>query len=253
MITREALEEYQDKLWGLLPTERITRLKIERPAPSIIAGYKELIDPTPNISDILDGMGINGTISGSILKPVIPGKTLVGPAVTVRNVMKQVTATKAFVDKGVNMAERDAYAIAEPGDVIVVDGGGADVSCMGGLSATCAVAEKMAGCILYGGARDVATIRDLDYPTWSVHITPRTGKYRFEAMEINGLVSIAGVTVRPGDLVVADDTGVVCVPLEKAEEVLRLAQETAAREKRNAELLLGGMSVKELRGIWYRR
>jgi Demethylmenaquinone methyltransferase len=251
--TREVLEEYRDKLWGLIPPERITRFKIERPAPSIIAAYKELKDPTPNISDILDGMGINGTISGSILKPVIPGKTMVGPAVTIRNVMKQLTATRAFTEKGINMAEREAYAVAEPGDVVVVDGGGADISCMGGLSATCAVVQKMAGCVLYGGVRDVATVRDLDYPTWSVHVTPRTGKYRVEAIEINGPVSIAGVPVRPGDLVVADDTGVVVVPIEKTEEVLRLAQETAAREKRNAESLLGGTPVKELRGIWYRR
>ncbi|MHB8992108.1 MAG: RraA family protein, partial [Chloroflexota bacterium] len=67
--TREELREYQDRLWGLIPTERIARFKIDRPAPSVIAGYRELEEPTPTISDVLDSLGINGTIAASLLKP----------------------------------------------------------------------------------------------------------------------------------------------------------------------------------------
>ena len=63
MDTRPELKEYQDRLWGLIPTERITRFKIERPAPEVIAGYRALEEPTPTLSDVLDSMGINGTIS----------------------------------------------------------------------------------------------------------------------------------------------------------------------------------------------
>ncbi len=248
--TREELKEYQDRLWGLIPTERITRFKIERPAPSVIAGYRELEEPTPALSDVLDSLGINGTIAASVLKPVVSGKTIAGPAVTLRYTVEQLTVGQSYAEKAVaRLADRDVYAVAEPGDVAVMDAGGVEVSCQGGLSTTVAVARGMAGNVVYGGVRDVATIREKQYPTWSTHVTPRTGKYRLEAIELNGPVTIAGVQVRPGDLVVADDTGVVVVPLERAEEVLRRAQEVAAKERRILEMLAGGATLAEMRRV----
>lgn len=248
--TREELRAYQDRLWGLIPTERITRFKIERPAPAVIAGYRELEEPTPALSDVLDSMGINGTVAASLLRPVVPGKTVVGPAVTLRYLVERLTVTESFAEKAVaRLADREVYAVAEPGDVGVMDAAGAEVSCQGGLSTTVAVARGMAGNVVYGGVRDVATIREKQYPTWSVHVTPRTGKYRLEAIELNGPVSVAGVQVRPGDLVVADDTGVVVVPLERAEEVLRRAQEVAAKERRILEMMAGGATLAEMRQV----
>jgi 4-hydroxy-4-methyl-2-oxoglutarate aldolase len=248
--TRAELKEYQDRLWGLIPTERITHFKIQRPDPSILAAYRELEEPTPTLADVLDSLGINGIIGASVLKPVIPGKTVVGPAVTLRYMVERAAVTQGFVDKAVaRLADRDAYAVAEPGDVVVMDADGAEVSCMGGLSTTVAVARKMEACIVFGGVRDVATIRDKQYPVWSSHVTPRSGKYRIEAMEINGPVTVAGVQVRPGDLVVADDTGVVVIPLERAEEVLKRAQEAVAREQRIIELLSGGATLEEMRQV----
>jgi len=247
---REELREYQDRLWGLIPTERITRFKIERPAPAVVAGYRGLEEPTPAISDVLDSMGINGTIAASVLRPVVSGKTAVGPAVTLRYLVERLTVTEFFVEKGVpRLADREVYAVAEPGDVAVMDAGGAEISCQGGLSTTVAVARGMAGNVVYGGVRDVATIREKGYPTWSVHVTPRTGKYRLEAIELNGPVTIVGVQVRPGDLVVADDTGVVVVPLEMAEEVLRRAQEVAAKERRIVDMLAAGATLAEMRRV----
>lgn len=102
---------------------------------------------------------------------------------------------------------------------------------------------------MFGGVRDVTTIRDKQYPVWSAHVTPKSGKYRIEAAEINGPVTIAGVQVIPGDLIVADDTGIVVVPLEQAEEVLRRAQEATVREKRIVEMLAGGAGLDEMRKI----
>ena len=248
--TREELKEYQDRLWGLIPTERIARFKIERPAPSVIAGYKELDEPTPTLADILDAMGINGIVAASVLSPVVPGKTAVGPAVTLRYLVERLTVTQSFVERATaRLADRDAYAVAEPGDIVVMDACGAEVSCMGGLSTTVAVARRLAACVVYGGVRDVATIREKQYPVWSAHITPRSGKYRLEAAEINGAVDVAGVQVRPGDLVVADDTGVVVVPLEHTEEVLRRAQEAVARERRIIDMLATGATLAEMRQV----
>jgi len=184
------------------------------------------------------------------LRPVVPGKTAVGPAVTLRYLVERLTVTKSFTEKAVaRLADRDAYAVAQPGDLVVMDAGGAEISCMGGLSTTVAVARKLSGCVVHGGVRDVATIRGKGYPVWSTHITPRSGKYRLEAVEINGPVTIGGVQVRPGDLVVADDSGVVVVPLERAEEVLRHAREAAAREQRIIQMLAGGATLAELHQV----
>lgn len=247
---RPEVAEYQPRLWGLIPTERITRFKVERPSASLIAAYKELDEPTPTIADILDSMGVNGILAASVLRPVVPGKTVVGPAVTLRYMVERNTVTQSFADRAAaKLADRDAYAVAEPGDVIVMDADGAEVSCMGGLSTTVAVARRLAACVVWGGVRDVATIRDKQYPVWSAHVTPRSGKYRVEGMEINGPVTIAGVQVRPGDLIVADDTGIVVVPLERAEEVLRRAQEAVAKEQRILELLAAGATLADMRQV----
>ncbi len=248
--TREELREYQDRLWGLIPTERITRFRIERPSPAVVAGYRELEEPTPALSDVLDSLGINGTIAASVLRPVVSGKTAVGPAITLRYLVERLTVTESFAEKAVaRLADREVYAVAEPGDIGVMDAAGAEISCQGGLSTTVAVAKGMAGNVVFGGVRDVATIREKQYPTWSAHVTPRTGKYRLEAIELNGPVTIAGVQVRPGDLVVADDTGVVVVPLERTEEVLRRAQEVAAKERRILDMLASGATLADMRQV----
>ncbi len=248
--TGEELEEYQGRLWGLIPPERITRFRIERPSPALVAAYRELEEPTPTLSDVLDSLGINGTLAASVLRPVVPGKTVVGPAVTLRYMVERLSVSQSFAEKAVaRLADRDAYAVAEAGDVVVMDADGAEVSCMGGLSTTVAVSRRLSGCVVYGGVRDVATMREKDYPVWSVHVTPRSGKYRVEAAEINGAITIAGVQVRPGDLVAADDTGVVVVPLERAEDVLRRAQEAVAKERRIIEMLDRGASLAEMREV----
>ena len=237
-------------MWWLIPVERITRFKIERPAPWVVDGFRELEEPTPTLSDVLDSMGINGVISASVLRPLVQGRTAVGPAVTLRYTLERLSVAQSFAEKAVaRLADREAYAVAEPGDMVVVDAGGAEVSCMGGLSTTVAVASGMSGSVIYGGVRDVATIREKQYPTWSSHVTPKSGKYRIEAAELNGPVTIDGVQVRPGDLVIADDTGIVVVPLERAEEVLREAQEKATREKRIMAMLASGSSIAEMREI----
>lgn len=247
---REELKEYRGRLWGLIPTERIARFKIERPSPALVAAYRELEEPTPTIADILDSMGIEGIIAVSALRPVVPGKMAAGPAVTLRYVREQNSVTLGFSERATaKLADRDAYAVAEPGDLVVMDAGGEEISCMGGLSTTVAVAKGLAGCVVYGGVRDVATMREKGYPVWSAHVTPRSGKYRIEAVEINGPVTVAGVRVRPGDMVVADDTGVVVVPLERAEEVLRRAQEAVARERRIIDLLASGATLEEMRQV----
>ena len=99
-----------------------------------------------------------------------------------------------------------------------------DVSNMGGISAQTGKRQGEVGAIVQGGVRDIAHSRALGYPVWASDITPVTGKWRLETVEINGPIQIGEVRVAPGDLVVADDTGVCFIPRDMVLEVLEGAR-----------------------------
>ena len=99
---------------------------------------------------------------------------------------------------------------------------------------------------MFGGVRDVAHSRRIGYPVWSTEITPSTGKWRVETVEINGVVQIGGVRVSPGDIVLADDTGVCFIPRDRAEQVLELARKKSAIEDAKCRAIDDGVPVPDL-------
>src|SRR5712671_3892702 len=202
----------EKRLTGRIAPERIRLLKTPRPPDGAIERFLAIGDPTGLTSDAMDELGIAlGAISASVLKPTIPGTTMVGPALTVRNVLQRADPLAGARD-GVNrMAEFEAHNLALPGDVLVIQGV-ANLSNMGGISAQTGKRQGEVGAIVQGGVRDVAHSRALGYPVWASDITPVTGKWRLETVEINGPVQIGEVRVAAGDLVVADDTGVCFIP-----------------------------------------
>ena len=244
-------ERYRRRLMGLIPVERIVTWEIPRPPSELLAELLRYDGLTATLSDILDSLGIVGAVPASSLGPVIPGRKIAGPAVTLRYVPERLTPAQSFSEKArARLADRDAYALTEPGDVVVIDGGGrGEVSAMGGLSALVAKTYGLTGSIVDAGVRDVTEMRSLDYPVWSRGVTPITGKFRFEALEINGPIVCCGVPVSPGDLVVADDTGVVFVPRARAEEVVRRAIEASQKEERIVDAIRSGSAPEELRKI----
>lgn len=250
-------EEYkkEGRIWGLVPRERFTRIKFPRVDKEVIEEFLKLDDLTTSVSDVLDLLGINGAVSSSHIKPVIPGKKIVGPAITIRNIPERKTPTKGAIDKDpIKMSTRDIYYIAEPGDVLVTDfGGNLDVSNMGGQSCTVAKSQGLAGNIVFGAVRDITTIKDVDYPVWSCGTTQITGKYRMECIEVNGPISLCGLLVTPGDLMVADDSGVCVIPYEYVEYVLEQCKEIAAAEKEMAELIVEKAPISELRPLFRSR
>ena len=250
MITKLP-ERYRKRLMGLIPIERIVTWQITRPPKSLLNKLLSCNGLTPTLSDILDSMGIMGSIPASVLRPIILGKKIAGPAVTLRYVPERQTTTQSFKKKTkAKLADRDAYALTEPGDVVVIDGGGREgISAMGGLSTLIAKKYQLAGNIVDCGVRDVSEIRMLDYPVWSRGITPITGKFRLEAVEINGPVVCGGVSVHPGDLVVADDTGIVIVPGKFIEKVIRRALDAAQREDELTEAIEKGSSMEQIKRI----
>jgi len=244
-------DKYRKRLMGLIPVERIVTWQIARPPKLLLQELLAYEGLTPTLSDVLDSMGIAGTIPGSVLKPIIPGKKIAGPAITLKYVPEKLTPVQSFHEKAkAKLADRDAYALTEPGDVVVFDAGGrGEVSAMGGLSTLIAKKYGLAGNIVDCGVRDIQDIRSLDYPVWSRGITPISGKFRFEALEINGPVVCGGIAVSPGDLVVADDTGVVFIPQKIIPQVIRRAIEVLKNEARLVAAIEEGSSMEEIKKI----
>ena len=247
--------EAAGRIWGLVPRERITKIKFERTPKEIIDRYYKLEDMSTTVSDILDGYGIDGAIPTSYLKPVIPGSKIVGNAVTIRNIPVRKTPTQGAHDHDfIAMSTRDIYYMGEPGDVLVSDfGGNLEVSNMGGQSCTVGKSCGFAGNIVNGCCRDVSSIREMGYPVFSVGTTQITGKYRMECVEMNGPVTLCGKLVMPGDLMVADDSGVCIVPQELAEKVIDEAEKIAASEERMRQLIEEKKPISELRPLFRAR
>src|SRR5229473_2199417 len=187
----------EKRLTGRIAPERIRLFKTPRPPDGAIERFLAIGDPTGLTSDAMDELGIAlGAIGASVLKPTIPGTTMVGPALTVRNVLQR--------------------------------------------------ADPHAGALVMGGIRDIAHSRMVGFPLWSSEVSPVTGKWRLETVEINGSVQIGEVRVEPGDLVVADDSGVCFIPRDYILEVLELAEKKAKAEDIRCKAIVGGVAVPEI-------
>jgi regulator of RNase E activity RraA len=140
-----------------------------------------------------------------------------------------------------------AMAIAKPGDVIVVDGKGDLTSAlMGEIMSQQCVALGVAAVVIDGAVRDSEAIRELGFPMYAAGLNPN-GPTKSVSGRLNHPISIGGVTVHPGDLVVGDADGVTVIERAKAAAMLPLAVEKVAAEtKRIADI----KSRKALRPAW---
>jgi len=236
----------EKRLTGRIAAERIRLLKTPQPPQGAIERFLAVGDPTGVVSDAMDELGIPpGVIGASVLKPTIPGTTMVGPALTVRNVLQRIDPIDGARSHINRMAEFEAHNLASPGDVLVVQGV-AHLSNMGGISALTGKRQGEAGAVVMGGIRDIAHSRMVGYPVWSSEVSPVTGKWRLETVEINGTVEIGEVRVEPGDLVVADDSGVCFIPRDYILEVLELVEKKAKAEEIRCKAIVGGAAVPDI-------
>lgn len=192
---------------------------------------------TPNISDALDRLRIKGGLLG--ITPVVEGVRMAGTAFTVRFIPASQTEYKpwkTYIDQ------------AKEGDVIVIDNGGRDYCTVwGGLLTARARDLGIAGTVIDGVCRDVDVIRELRYPVFSRGRFMMTGKDRVQLAGLNEPINVAGLLVKPGDIIVGDDSGVVVVPQEKAEEVLKIAKEIHETEGKILEEVKRGIPLAEAR------
>lgn len=233
---------------GKLPRAAFGMLDLPPLPPGVVAGFMALSDLTGITSDAMDQLGISGAVPGSVLRPTDPKARVVGRALTVKNRKVEGTVAERVAGKVSGLGDIEAHNLAEPGDVLVVQGV-PEVSSMGGIMATVAKRSGEIGAVVDGAVRDIDHSRAIGYPVWSSSVSPMTGKWRIQTEGVNVPVSIAGVAVRPGDLVIADEIGVCFVPRERAAEVLSLAQSIDANEVKRLAKLETGISLAEFIGL----
>lgn len=192
---------------------------------------------TATISDALDKLGAAGSLLG--IAPLFNGARLVGRAFTVR-----------YVAAGAHPGTVGDYLDdVAPGEVVVLDNGGrTDCTVWGDILTAMADDRKVAGTIIDGVNRDVQRALDLAYPIYSRGRFMRTGKDRVEVSDVGTPITVGGVQVRAGDLLVGDADGVVAVARDLEERVLDICEIIAQREEAIMSDILSGTSLAAARG-----
>lgn len=205
---------------------------------SLVDGFNAVA--VASVADAVDKICGKRGYMAACIKPRINDKRICGPAATVLE-----TATDEFVPP---QHALDLIDEAPKGSVIVISiaGGEPDVAVWGGLMTAGAVANGHAGAVLDGGVRDLVEIRrDYGFPVYARDVSPGTTLGRYKTVASQVPVSVGGIMVHPGDLIVGDVDGVVVVPKDMAAEVLKLSQEIDGRELEQAKLIIAEKSLRK--------
>jgi regulator of RNase E activity RraA len=194
---------------------------------------------TATVSDALDRLGLPGSAHG--ISPLQTGTAFAGPAFTVR-----------YVPAGDPKGTVGDYVDEVPeGGVVVIDNQGrTDATVWGDILTTYAAAHGIAATCVWGVCRDVRVALGLKYPLYTRGTFMRTGKDRVEVADQQVPVALGDVQVRPGDIVVGDDDGVVVIPAHRLDEVAALAADIGATEDAIAAAVVDGMSITASRAAF---
>lgn len=202
-----------------------------RVSPELLEQLREI--PPATIGHMLDFGFMDRT-----LRPVGQrGFTLCGPAVTV----KTTASDSGVVHKAIGMAE--------PGDVIGIDRNGDDkYACWGELTALAAKVRGVAGTIVDGPATDIVEVEEMEYLVFCRGIAPITSRSTGSSGEINTVVQCGGVSVAPGDVILADDNGAMVVPPNKVAEIVEHCGPRVEYEAMIRERILAGEQIGDITG-----
>ena len=194
----------------------------KRPDPRLVAELGKMV--TPHISDSMERL----YSGGPQLRPMHKGGRLAGGAYTVRT------------SPGDNLLVHYALDNAQKGDVIVVDAGGlCENAIIGEMMMSRARQRGVAGIVIWGAIRDSAEIGAGTYPVYAAGVTHR-GPYKNGPGEINVPINMGGMAVNPGDIIVGDADGLVAVPQDQAERILKSAQAILAKESKGIKDIEAG-------------
>ncbi len=182
-------------------------------------------------ANVSDALHRSGDIPG--LRPITPGSKMVGPAFTVRTFPGDWCKPVEAIDE------------AEPGDVIVIDAGGAAPAVWGELATNSAIQRGLAGVVIFGAARDSGDIRELGFPLFCSLVTPTAGEPKGFG-ETGVPIRISGVRISPGDWIIGDDDGVCVIPQEKAVEYTNRAMDVLEKENRLRQEIRAGSTLSQV-------
>jgi regulator of RNase E activity RraA len=207
------------------------------------SAHSELLDRCARIgtstwSDALDELGLAGVIRG------LPQRSGDGRFAAFALTVRESTGSLGTYELA-DFAVAKVLGSIEPGQALVIDMAGAEVSTFGGMAALAASMRRAAAVVIDGGCRDLEDIRASRLWLASRHVTPTSGKRRAKVESIGQAVTIGGIVVSAGDLVVGDETGLVSVPRGALDRVLARAEEMVSLDRQIEAALKTGRSFGE--------
>lgn len=198
------------------------------------------------VSDALDTLGLPSAVTGIAAQSV--RRRIAGRVVTVKPVdAKQDGAPVRHLCTA-------AIEAAGPGDILVIEQRtGIDAAAWGGVLSNAAMAKGVAGVIVEGPARDIDEAAELGFLAYSRNSTARTARGRIYELDFNIEITVGDATLKPGDLAMADRSGIVLVPIDRAEDVLKTAEMIVAKERLMTEAVQRGDPVSQVMGADYEK
>lgn len=206
---------------------------------------------TPAVADTLDGMGFFNQAMHVGFVPIFPDMAVAGPAFTLDEAKtKKSTRLADYNPEFVAQALTAVFGTMKKGQVIAVNTNGfSGAGAFGELMATTSkYYAGVKGAVVDGPIRDVNRIREIDFPVWAKGTIPTDSIGRVDLVGVGGPIFCGGVRVNPGDIIFADCDGVVVIPMSDVDlgEVVRLAEELVAAERRSRQEIRGGKSLLDV-------
>jgi 4-hydroxy-4-methyl-2-oxoglutarate aldolase len=205
----------------------------QRPPSQLVTGFRDLLQFDSVTCALSDCMGRFGAMTAD-MRPLFDSIRFAGPAITARTLASDLAAVFKAIDVG------------EPGDVVVVDSHGSKDTAFWGENMTISAQNRgLAGAVIDGACRDVVEVRRLRFPLYCTGIVPNVAAIAGYG-KVNVPVQCGGQPVAPGDIIVADENGVVVVPLRDAEALLERARALLENEHVLQERLRAGSTIGQL-------
>ncbi len=202
--------------------------------------YRERLErlSTTNLSDALDKVGIRGAVIGIL--PLFGKPRVAGRAVTIK-------ITASGLERSKHHLGVEAIATAHKGDIIAIDNRGDTYNnCWGEILACASKMKGVSAVVIDGATRDVDACEEMGFPVFAKAVVPLTARGRIVQESFNCPIRLGNVLVRPGDIIVADASGVVVLPPERVDEVLSEAEKIMEKEEAMKRDLLAGMDVLDM-------